>query len=659
MVAARFVREEEVMGSDSLRLAPMFLGCASALLSSAAASQGSDGATSAPTLVFRGGRLFDPEAGGTRELGQLWVAGDRIVGERAANTPMPEGALVVEAEGRTLVPGLFDLHVHVSVPGGGSGPAFQIDPVENLETHAAFGVLHVVDLHNDPASVFALRERSRVEPGLARLLGAGAAFTAPGGHGTQFGIEANSVTTLAEFDARFATLLPHRPDVVKGIVEHGGWAGLPVMPALDERLLAAIGERVRAAGLPFFVHVWTLDEAKTAARAGADVLAHGVFGGPIDDELIALMKERDVAYVPTLAVVFGQFRVARGESPYSPARLDGLLHPDLGEALRDAGAPGWAAGWEDADEAVFLANLARLHAAGVRVGAGTDAGNPVTPHGPALLFELQLYGEAGLTPAQALRCATLESARILGRERELGSLASGKSADVVMVRGDPTADLGAMWDVERVFKAGTEIDREPLRRRNAARVAPAVTLLLGSGAPPTIDDFDDGDLVSGWGGEWMTISDAMAPGGASTAAIELSESDGSGTLLLAGRLDEGFAYGPFAGLTVRWDPSAKRLVDASAAKELVVRARGTKRSFSISIDRAAVKDYNVFATMLPVGEDWQELRLPLSSFRQIGFGRPVDPGWRDVTGLTIQARNAGRDPQFGDFELELDWIRFE
>jgi len=612
-----------------------------------------------PTLVLRGGKLFDAESATVRPNGQLWIAGERIVGEKPANAALPAGAKVVDVGDATLLPGFFDLHAHVAVPGAGSTSRLFFDASENLATDFAFGVTHVVDLHNLAESVFPLRDLSKIDPKIARLSAAGAAFTVPGGHPTQIGIECNTVTSLAQVGERFAKLLPWKPDVVKGVLEHGGWATLPKLPTLEEATLAEIAKQTHAAKLPLFVHAWTLAEAKAAVRAGADVLAHGVYVGDVDDELINLMKEHGTAYVPTLSVVVGPNRINVGKGPYSAERLDGLVHPDLGRALA-APNSSWALDWKEYDEKRFFQNLMKLARAGVRVGTGTDAGNPQTPHGPSLLVELALYVEAGMKPGEALRCATLESARILRIEKEAGSLAPGKLADITVVAGDPTQQIDAVWSIRHVFKGGVELDRGAMRKKNAELDRPAKTRAVGTEISDLVDDFEDGDFVSNWGGSWTASTDSVAPGGRSTAKFEIGDGGDGSVLRITGALAEGFAYGPFAGVTVQWDPQDKQLADATAMKGIVVRARGTPRSYSLSIQRAAVLDYDHPRATIAVTDDWQELRVPLASFKQIGFGKAVPVAWNDVKGLELSARvSPGAKTGLGDFELEIDSIRFE
>jgi len=113
---------------------------------------------------------------------------------------------------------------------------------------------------------------------------------------------------------------------------------------------------------------------------------------------------------------------------------------------------------------VGRANLARLVAAGVPVAAGTDAGNIGTLHGPSLFRELRAMQEAGLTTAQVLTAATLGGARVMGRERELGSVEAGKRADLLLLEADPLADLGALEKAHSVVKDGRIYAPEELRR---------------------------------------------------------------------------------------------------------------------------------------------------------------------------------------------------
>ncbi|MCK6445995.1 MAG: CIA30 family protein [Planctomycetes bacterium] len=610
-----------------------------------------------PTLVLRNGRVFDPVALELRAPADLWIGGERVIGERPLGAALPSDAAHVEVRdvgGATLLPGLFDLHVHVAVAGTGMDAFVALEREEHLRSQLACGITHVVDLHDDATAVFAARERSLREPDLARLHAAGSAFTAPGGHGTQFGIEENVVTTPAEVDARFAKLLELRPDVIKLILEHGEWGPVPKLPTLDGELAGAIARRAHEARLPLFAHVWTLDEARTAVERGADVLAHGVFVGAIDEPLVAALKERNVAYVPTLAVVVGSRRAASERTPYARELARSVLHPDVYASVASGHGSGWSSRADfGGGEAQWFANLKKLADAGVTIGAGTDAGNPLTPHGPALLEELALYVEAGLSPARALRAATLDAAKILRVERDFGALEPGRVADVVVLRGDPLRSIDELWNVVDVFKAGRRVDREALARRIAERAAPKAKRSVGKDVPARLDDFDDGDLTSACGTSWLGAEDS-ALGGKSNVTISVQD----GVLRAEGELRAGFPYGPFAGAALRFDADERRVLDATNFDGLRLRVRGTERSWSFTLNRAAVKDFNVFATELELGPEWREVEIPFKTLQQVGFGEPVPWAPDDFTGLELDARAPWGSNEVGSFWFELDWIEF-
>jgi len=613
-------------------------------------------------IVIRGGRIFDGTGTTTRPLGQLWLKDGRIVGEVAADAGIPARAHIIDATGCTVLPGLFDLHVHIAVPGGPPGFSGGVLPEENLATQLYCGVTSVLDLHADESTVFELREKSKNSPKLARLYTAGAAFTVPGGHATQFGVQAHEVETTEDVAREFQSLLPKKPDVIKAVLEHGGWGGTPTLPTLSDETFEAIAKKAHAAGLPLFVHAWTIDEAKTAVRFHATALAHGVFMGEVTPAFAAQTKKSGTAYVPTLSVVIAGQRALKGDHPYKHRLVQEALHPDLYEAIDSdtfhailAYSP--MARLRAGGEKTWMANLMTMVDAGVPVGLGTDAGNPLVPHGPAALLELTLYVEAGLSPGQALQAATRSSARILGVEDRYGSLEAGKVADVVIVSGNPSQKINDIWNVRDVIKAGVLVDRDATRRLNAKRNQPAVTLKVGDRVGRTIDSFEDGDLKTEWGGTWTVLTDEVA-GGKSTCRLSVGEVETNKTLRIVGSVNKGFTYGPWSGVTVQWDPRKKRLVDATGFTGLQLRLRGTERPYGLTVHRAAVKDFNYFNVSVPVKKEWSVVSIPFASLRQIGFGKPVTWAANDIAGIALDARNPFPGPQqFGTFELEVDWIR--
>jgi len=199
---------------------------------------------------------------------------------------------------------------------------------------------------------------------------------------------------------------------------------------------------------------------------------HSVTDQPVDAEFLALAKERKVLYIPTLFVRMGyqlalsgqwqptqeEKRLADPEILAAMGGLDKLPRDKLPTRVRDlmdAHAP-----VEPSPTA--LENLRAVHQADIAVAMGTDAGNIGTLHGPSVFREMDLMVRAGLTPAQVLACATVGGGRMLGMERDLGDVAAGKLADLVLLDGDPLADIANVRRVSRVVRAGRVLDPSQL-----------------------------------------------------------------------------------------------------------------------------------------------------------------------------------------------------
>jgi imidazolonepropionase-like amidohydrolase len=242
-------------------------------------------------------------------------------------------------------------------------------------------------------------------------------------------------------------------------------------PAAGRALLDAVVDESRRAGLRVAVHATELAGARAAVDAGAAILVHSVFDKPVDEEFIAAVRDKGVLYVPTLFVVKGYDLVLSGH--FAPTAAERRLgDPDALRSFEELKAfpefKGEGRATADKSVATGSDNLKRLAAAGARIAVGTDAGNIGTLHGPSIYRELRLMVDAGLAPAQVLGAATLGGARVMGRESELGTLGPGKLADLLVLDGDPTADLSILESPREVVKGGRFLDRQELLR--AARL---------------------------------------------------------------------------------------------------------------------------------------------------------------------------------------------
>lgn len=617
-------------------------------------------------LVIKGARIIDGTGRAPLENGVVVVEGERITSVfRAGERPVPARARVIDAAGKTVLPGLIDAHIHSGGSAGASVSEIEHTPWRerrDLKAYLYAGVTTVKSLGDDQKNMLDLREQERagklVSP---RIFAVGKVFTAPGGHpatttfarAPAFVVEGavNQVETEEAARAAVRAQAEARVDGVKAIYE-GGSASRP-LPKLKAEILRALIAEARGAGLKVSVHCDTGQDVRDAVLSGADGIEHAD-QNELQDDTLRLMAERGVFYTPTLAVFDANYRRlsggAQADDPLArasviPEILDGLKQA---RARMDEKAAKEAAGRILERYEVARVNVRRAAAAGVRIVAGTDAGNPAVFHGPALHRELELLTEAGLKPVAAVAAATGNAAAYLGAADRLGSIEPGKLADLLIVDGDPSVDIGATRKVWMVFKGGREIDRRNLF------IEPAVRAVVP--ARPLADDFEDGDLNGGWGGKWAALDDRVA-GGSSESQIEVVPGGFGGSrhaLRVGGRVTNKFQWGPFAGAVLSLGEDEETFFDLSAFSGLQFHARADGKPYRVAFSTAAVKDHDDFAHEVTVGTEWQLVKVPFSALRQAGFGRRVEWNAREVKAVSIFTSGGPRER----FELHLDDISF-
>jgi len=271
-----------------------------------------------------------------------------------------------------------------------------------------------------------------------------------------------------EARALVARELARQPDFIKVWYIHRPGDDL----AAQEAIVRATAEAAHAGHVRLAVHATELVTAKSALRAGADYLVHSVQDEPVDEEFLTLARERHVLYCPTLFVftsygyaLSGTWRATEAEERLADPQILAALHlPDplppnvhLPERLTKL----MSEHREPDPPTVAMQNLLRVWKAGITVVMGTDAGNIGTVHGPSVFREMDLMQRSGLTPLQVLRSATVNGAATLGQS-ELGTIAAGKLADLVILDADPLADVANLSRASYVFKGGHEYRPEQL-----------------------------------------------------------------------------------------------------------------------------------------------------------------------------------------------------
>ena len=553
-------------------------------------------APAAAAFAIRNVRAFDGER--VIDDATVVVRDGRIVAV-GAGAKVAAGLAVIDGRGKTLLPGLIDAHTH-------SWGNAQRDALR-------FGVTAELDMLGEARRLPALRQqREMLAPSpQADLWSAGSAVTAPGGHGTQYGMKVPTLAVdgdpRAFVDARVAEGSDYIKLVVEDMSEYGGkdTGAAKRWPTLGPaQVSAAIAAAHRADRLAV-VHVSRQADALHALDAGADGLAHLFIDAPASDAFVRAASARRAFVVPTLSVLASVAGAGEGARLGQDPRLQPLLTGEQATQLQTS-FPLPTPNPAHLDNA--LQSVRALHAAGIDILAGTDAGNPGTAHGASLHGELALLVRAGLTPLQALAAATSVPARRFGLA-DRGRLAVGQRADLVLVDGDPTRDITATRAIAGVWKNGYAIERG----------VPASELAGATGAAvpddALVSDFDGAAVDSRFGAGWQPTTDQMA-GGASTVAHRLLTGGAAGShgaLAVDGQIKPGFAY-PWAGVMFFPAAQAMQPVDLSARTQLVFQVRGDGRRYNAMLFSGPTLQGMPSMQAFTAGKEWQEVRLPLAGF---------------------------------------------
>ena len=553
---------------------------------------------SAPNAVIVDGSGAEPF------VGSVLVRGDRIA-EVGENVSLPDRARVIDARGKTLLPGLFDLHTHSTYSSvrGVAG-----DWPKNLKAYLYSGVTSIVDFGVYPEQFEPMRRLLREGVVAGPRVHMAPRIAPPGGHGLEGGrgdFHTRSVFTPEDGRIAVQELLAYKPDAIK--IFNDGWRYGYSEPMADmpRAVISAIVEEAHANDLEVLTHTVTVEGARSAAAAGVDVIAHGVSNAPVDWDLATMMRQRGLTYVPTLAVYHPRGRDVLDDlltavtSPLQRARVKPPLSQPGGDSrLVD--------GYEDptSPRAVRWGNLMlnnrRLRDAGVTFGAGTDAGVNNAWHGWSTLREIELLVHGGLTPLQAISAATLNGARALNVDQDRGSIEVGKLADLVLVDGAPHTRIADIDRIERVFLGGREIDRSQLAR-DIATDHP--TRLPTRTVPALLDDFEGPGRSSRLGTHWENATD----GGLDHAEVSwkrtLRATGNRALTVLATMSNE---QDSFASVNLPLSPGAVEPVDLSEYSGFRFEARG-EGGYDISVLDYAGKYRTASFEAAP---EWKTCEIP-------------------------------------------------
>jgi imidazolonepropionase-like amidohydrolase len=418
-----------------------------------------------PVTAIVGAKLVDGTAAAPLENAVLIIrSGGISAAGPASTTPVPEGAEVFDATGKTIIPGLIDLHSHYMQA---SGP--ELD--RQLGVQLAWGVTTARSIGvDDPEHIEQLRSARRRGVSAPRLLTAGLGFTHPQGHPVGLD-QIYRPETPQQAREQVLQLANQRVDFLKMWVDtkYGS------IPKVSTEVREAIADAAASHGIPVAAHIFDEEDVyHLAVRDVTDFLHTVRDREPMDEKFLELCTSRNVSFTATLTVIEsnwllmehpellledGEVRAAASaetaahlaDAAWRAARLRaaplGVLKPELGRAQR------------------FVKQMAEN---GVWLGLGSDSNGETIPHGWGAHNEMRLLAEAGLAPLDVLRIATEASAsRLGGHGADIGTLEPGKRADLLVLDADPTIDIANSRKISRVMQGGEWVDRAALLAHRA------------------------------------------------------------------------------------------------------------------------------------------------------------------------------------------------
>lgn len=438
--------------------------------------------TPAPPRALVGGTLIDGRGGAPIANANVILREGKIdCAGTAAQCPVPQSGIdVTNASGMWITPGLIDAHVHFSQTGWADGRPDSLDlrakhPYEELEadlkanpdrygkSYLCSGVTSVFDV-GGYAWTLGLHDRFENDSRVPHVVAAGPLLS--------------TLDHWLNLPAERQFIVLKDPESAKSGVHYlasQGSKAVKVWFIVNQQLpveastpgVMAAGEEARKNKLPLIVHATGLVEAKASLRAGANVLVHSVEDVPVDQEFLDLAKKNGTIVIPTLTVIDGYVRMNRSVVDRKAPSVDdpngcvdratlaklaetatvdpSLVNPDR-MAAREQRAERF--------RRVTRGNLKSLVNAGIPIATGTDAGNPLTLHGPAIYAEMEAMQSSGMTPMQVIVASTATASRAMGLDKQVGTVEKGKDADLVITGGDPSLDVANFRKIRYVVRSG-------------------------------------------------------------------------------------------------------------------------------------------------------------------------------------------------------------
>jgi imidazolonepropionase-like amidohydrolase len=422
-------------------------------------------------LLIRNGRIFDGTGTTPLKTASILIKDGRI--SEIGDGEFPSAAEVIDASGKTVLPGLVDMHSHL-LSGGFDSITDVIDafdpPTQKraLQQMLYWGVTTTYS-PVQPVDV-GVNLRNQVDRGDfagPRLFISGPGFTAPNGWaGSLLPLARLEPTSPEEADDQVASLADAKVNILKIYYDTQCCAFVHPLPKLETRIMERIIDAAHRNNLKVMLHAYDNRYHVDALRAGVDILAHSAVTAPVDDEYIELARKANALYLSTLSVYHDAFDEISLRKFVAQDFVQNSVRKQTLDTLVEGGPLDQfltitKKNYIKDQLPTIQANLKKVSDAGVAIGVGPDTGVMGAFPGISVHREMELMVQAGVEPVDVLVGATKTAAEYLG-EKELGTIAAGKIADLTVVNGNPFEDIKQTRNIELVIKDGKVVDRQKL-----------------------------------------------------------------------------------------------------------------------------------------------------------------------------------------------------
>ncbi|MGH7601618.1 MAG: amidohydrolase family protein, partial [bacterium] len=452
-------------------------------------------------LLLQNTQIVDPAAQKVSR-GSILIRSGKI--EQILNAaPKNFAGEKIDLAGKWVIPGLNDMHAH-SYGNLAPGNNMQLLMTPGAAKMMLYcGVTGFLDLFSAESEILRWRDQQRQSGMLgADIYCAGPIFTCTGGHGTEYGIPTRVINSPAEAEKEVSELALKKPEVIKIVYDHA----FGRMPTIDHATMEAAVKAAAKHGIKTVIHIGTWQDAKEAVLAGANAITH-LHGEEIPDDVVVLMKQKNVYSIPTMTVETELVYLAQNPALLDNALLAAVATPAVVGAYRDTSkfdnrTKAWLR-WQKSGQANYRRSIKKLADGGVKIMAGTDAGNFGTFQGFSVHREIQIMMEAGVQTWQALAAATTIPGEFLGQPF---GVRAGNVANLVVLNASPVEKIGNTQNIAMVIHHGKVVNREDLLK--AESPSASTSQPSKSWTQAVLDDFSKTDLTSTLGTAWDRNVDA-------------------------------------------------------------------------------------------------------------------------------------------------------